>query len=126
MNSGSGLHAALRHLMRDGPGNAQQGDESNDSLRDNAVKAPDLQDGVFDAGETKGEGESENGGARQQDAPAQKRQKRDEEITGDADGGDGNMRNFGVRAVVHNAAIPMFVDGAGFGRRGIVDAQRQG
>ena len=46
----------------------------------------------------------------------------EQQIAGDADGGDRNVADTAKRAVVHDAAVPVLVDVAGLGAGGVVNA----
>ena len=77
-------------------------------------------------GEIERERQREEGQAGQPRTPPRQRQPGQRQVAGNADGRYGNVRNFGERAVVHDAAVPFFVDGAGLGVSGVVNAQGHG
>ena len=55
----------------------------------------------------------------------QKGQQRQHQVTRDADGRDWNVLEFRVRAVVHDAAVPLFVDGTRLGAGVVVNLKSQ-
>ncbi len=71
------------------------------------------------------EGQAKDGGDQEQNAAPRERQHADQQITHDADGRHGDVVENRVGTVVHDAAIPVFVDGAWLSAGDVVNAQRQ-
>lgn len=103
--------------MRDEPHDAEQRDERDDALRDDAVEAPHLEHAVFDAGEMQREGATDDGKDGKQNPPAKERKDAQDQVACHADGGNRNVGvgQFTVGAVVDDTAIPVVVNGAGLG-----------
>jgi len=108
------------------PGEGQQGHEGKDAEGDDAVEAVDAEDIFFDVGEVEGEGECGGDGEQGEAAALEEGQCAEEQVAGDTEGGDGDVGDFGVGAVIDDAAVPLFVDGAGLGRGGVVDLEGEG
>lgn len=70
-----------------------------------------------------GETESEEGGDEKRDPLSAEGEKREQEIAGDADGGDGDVGNLREGAVVDDAAVPLGVDVTGLSAGGVVNAE---
>ena len=56
----------------DQPAEAEQREQRNDSLGDDAIETPDLQDVFFNMGEIEGESEADERGKKEQAAPPQR------------------------------------------------------
>jgi hypothetical protein len=92
---------------------SKQGDEGDDGLRSDAVKAPDAKDMRFDVAEVKGVDKSYDGEEECGFAAAKERQHADDRVSRNAEDGDGNAVKDGVTAVIDDAAVPVSVDIAG-------------
>ena len=66
-------------------------------------------------GEIEGESEAEKRGDEKEEAPAREGEQSDCQVPYDAYGRNGNVLDYGVGTVVHDAAIPSFVDGTRLG-----------
>ena len=68
-----------------------------------------------------GEGEADDGGENEKNTAAREGKDGEQEIAGDADGGDGNLVNHRKGAVVDDAAVPVLIDGTGLGAGVVMD-----
>jgi hypothetical protein len=121
-----GVAAAGVHLNQGEPDEAQQRDERDDDLGDDAVEAPDLKHVFLDAGEINGKGEAGTGGKEEKQRTAHEGENREQEVSGNADGGDGNVVHLSEGAVVDDAAVPVLIDGAGLGAGVVVNFEGEG
>ena len=113
----------------EGADHAEQDDARDDGLRDDAVQAPDLEDVGFDPGEIEGEEAASGRGQEGEAVAAGESEDQQRGVAGDADDGDrndvaGEMQD-GEVGMVDDAAVPVGVDVAGFGGKGVVDVQGQ-
>jgi len=74
-------------------------------------------------GEIEREGQGNDGSGGVERAAPEQREESQGQVAGDADGGHGDVGDLGVLAVVDDAAVPLFVDGAGLGSRFVVNVQ---
>src|ERR1035437_3613602 len=88
---------ALRPLSakprRPQPAQAQECEQQNYSLRNGAVEAPNRQHILFDVAEIEREAEAGDGGNGEQGATLEQREPRQHQVTGNAHGRHGNVRN---------------------------------
>src|ERR1035437_4077553 len=124
---GSGVlfFAQFCEFLGDQPAKTEECEQRNQSLGDDAVETPNLKNVFLDVGEIEGESKRWQQGSEEQSAPPQKGQQREHQVTRDADGRDRNVLEFRVRAVVHDAAVPLFVDGTRLGAGGVVNLKSQ-
>src|SRR5271163_681926 len=97
---------------------------SDDSLRDHAIETPDLQEMRLDVGEIEGEGQPDQARGQQQAVETQQRESAEQGVAGDPDCGHWYMVDHGEAAMVHDAAVPLFVDAAGLNVGRVMDVQR--
>ena len=124
--SGGFSAAAGGELADCEPNSAQERKEGDDSLRDDAVETPDLENVAFDVGEIESKGEGGEAGDDQKKALVREGKNCQKKIAGDTDGGDGNVKEDSVGAVIDDAAVPALVDGAGLRGCGVVHLKSEG
>lgn len=124
--SGSFPAASGGELADSEPNCAQEREEGDESLGDDAVETPDLENIALNMREIEGEGQAGEGGDDQKKALAREGKDCQEKVAGDPDGGDRDVVDDGERAVIDDAAVPACVDGAGLGRGGVVHLKSQG
>ena len=112
------LRARRWTSRRNQPAQAEQREQRNDSLRDDAIEAPDLKNVSFDIGEMQREAQPEDGGDEEQNAPPRQRQYAERQIAGDADGRHGDVEDDRVNELwLTMPQSQLLVDGAGLGCR---------
>jgi len=108
--SGWLLSAHPGDFKRGQPAEADESEQGDDCLGDDAIETPNLEDVLFNMSEIKGESKTEECGKKEQTAPPKQGQQRQQQIACDADGGDWDVVNFGEGTVVDDAAVPPFVN----------------
>jgi hypothetical protein len=107
----SGVAPCLVEVKGDGT-DCEQSKRADDSERNDAVDAVGLQDFGLDVREVEREAEGSESGDRQEAVPAQTSEDAEEQVSGYADGSDGNLPDHGVVAFIDDSAVPLVVDGA--------------
>ena len=80
---------------------------------------------LFDGCKVKREAEPDQRRQKHQEPLPLERQPGQHQIAQDSYCSNRYVRDLGKRAVVHDTAVPLFVDGAGLGSGGIMHVQRQ-
>ena len=80
---------------------------------------------MLDVGEVEGVTEADERANEKRNPLARDREQGEQQVSGNANSCHGNMEHDGVRAVVHESAVPVFVDGAGRGAGGVVNLKSQ-
>lgn len=125
--SGSGCFCCARfgYSTGDKPTQAEQYEQRDDSLGDDAVETPYLENVFFDVSEIESECQAEQRGSNYKATLTHKGQDGQRQVPRDPDGRHRDVIDHGVGAVVHNAAVPFFVNRARLGAGGIVDLKCQ-
>jgi hypothetical protein len=102
----------LAHKLRDHRSEVKQRHRRNDAERNHTIDAPDQENVGLDVGKVEREGKSAKGGHKKQAIETKKSEDAHEDVSHDADGGDGDGPKHGVGAVIDDAAVPVVVDAA--------------
>ena len=104
----------------DDPKNTEEQHNRDDGKRDDAVEAPHAEDVAFNMSEIERETKPSNGCEYKNSALARNSKPHQNEIANDPDQGDWDSADYRIGAMVHDAAVPFFVNGAWTGRSGVV------
>ncbi len=107
------------------PSQAQQQNQRDDPLRNDAIEAPHLQNEVFDRGQPESKIESDERGQKQKQPLPRQCQRSESDVARNAERSHRHTINHRKRAVIHHAAIPPLINRAGLGCRGVVNLQSQ-
>ena len=104
--------SGLAHEPSDHGAQTKQAHHANDPKRNHAVNAPDFENVFLNVREVEGEGESSESRNEQQAIRTREGERGHEDVSDDADDGDGDGTEHGVGTVVDDATIPVFIDAA--------------